>query len=53
MARYHLVLADWQELRKNVNKPEVTETFDDAGEQLNFGALIKNFQDTVVVNVPR
>ena len=47
------MLADWQELRKNANKPGVIGKFDDPNEPLNVENLIKTFQDTVDVNLVR
>ena len=53
MARYHLVLADWQELRKNANKPDFITSFDDTSDQLSIGNLIKTFQDMINTDVIR
>ncbi|XP_065054288.1 amyloid protein-binding protein 2-like [Rhopilema esculentum] len=43
MARYHLVLADWQELRKNVNKPPIIEQVDQ-DQPVCLNDFIKTFQ---------
>ena len=47
------MLADWHELRKNVNKPEMVGHLEDAGEPVNIETFIKNFQDTFDVCVNR
>ena len=53
MARYHLVLADWQELRKNANKPDFIMSCDDTSEQPSIANLIKTFQDMINADVIR
>lgn len=49
MARYHLVLADWQELRKNTKKPKFVGLLVDLDGPLCVDSFIKNFQSSFEV----